>query len=381
MEDAMTQGRRGIIANVDRLHQLMDRDGFSAVVARSGTNFTYLAGFFSPTTLGRHLDFPDSPREVLVVWPRHGEPVMVLNNMGAPLARRDSWLRQIEEYEAYRESPFQKAAELLKRMGLDDSKVGFEKTYLSAVRWEELCHLLPRASIADSTSMMAEVRWIKTEGETEVLRKAADILDEAYLEVFSAVREGDTEREVHSRIVGSCIRRGAQYVQGLLNSSRNPLIFGGQGDTEIKRGDIILNDYTSFYMCYPGHQNRTVVLGQPSEEQRRTYRTIRDIYHATIDRCRPGVIASSVFRFAVDAFRRHGFKERITLVGHGVGAWWMQQEPYIVENSDQVLEAGMVLAMEPGVGYWRLQDLVLVTPDGPQILSTRFNTDEMFVID
>ena len=55
-------------------------------------------------------------------------------------------------------------------------------------------------------------------------------------------------------------------------------------------------------------------------------------------------------------------------------------EPYIVSTCDTMLEAGVVLALEPHVGYWHLQDLVLVTPDGPQLLSGRFNTDEMFVI-
>ena len=64
-----------IIANVERLNQLMDENEFSAVVARSGKNFTYLAGFAYPGTLARHLDFPDSPRGVLVVWPRSGSPV------------------------------------------------------------------------------------------------------------------------------------------------------------------------------------------------------------------------------------------------------------------------------------------------------------------
>ena len=67
------------IANVERLHALMDEEGVSAIVARSGKNFTYLAGFAYPGTLARHLEFPDSPREVLLAWPRVGEPVMVLN--------------------------------------------------------------------------------------------------------------------------------------------------------------------------------------------------------------------------------------------------------------------------------------------------------------
>ena len=57
-----------IIANVEQLHRLMDEEGISAIVARSGKNFTYLAGFAYPGTLARHLEFPDSPREVLLVW-------------------------------------------------------------------------------------------------------------------------------------------------------------------------------------------------------------------------------------------------------------------------------------------------------------------------
>jgi Xaa-Pro aminopeptidase len=58
-----------IIANVQRLHEHMDRAGCAALVVRSGKNVTYLAGFAYPGTLARHLNFPDSPREVLLVWP------------------------------------------------------------------------------------------------------------------------------------------------------------------------------------------------------------------------------------------------------------------------------------------------------------------------
>ena len=110
----MVKENRSIIANVERLHRLMDRDGYEGLVLRSGKNFTYLAGFAYPGTLARHLDFPDSPREVLLVYPRTGEPVMVLNEFSAPLARRDSWLERIEVYDGYAESPLAKTAGVLK---------------------------------------------------------------------------------------------------------------------------------------------------------------------------------------------------------------------------------------------------------------------------
>ena len=371
---------REIIANIDRLNDFMDQAGCAALVLRSGKSFTYLAGFAYPGTLARHLDFPDSPREVLLVWPRHGKPVQVLNHYAVPRAKRDGWLEEVEVYDDYAESPYQKAAEVLKRLGLDKESIGIEKTYVSASRWEEMQGHLPGARLFDCTRLMAQVRWIKTPGEVKLLEEAADILDEAYLEVFADVREGQSEREVHARIVESCIRRGCGWAHGILNSSRNMVIYGGEGDTIFQKGDIIRNDYVAFYDGYPGHQSRTVVIGKPSDEQVRTYRIMRDIYRATMDQCRVGTKASDVHHFAESKFREAGYNDRVSLAGHGVGPWWHQQEPYIVPTCHDELEEGMVLAMEPHVGYWHLQDMILLTKDGPRLLSDRFSTDEMLVV-
>ena len=373
--------QRDIIANVERLHHFMVQYDCAAIVARSGKNFTYLAGFAYPGTLARHLDFPDSPREVLLLWPRHGEAVMIVNHYAAPLARRDSWIQRIEVYDDYAESPYERLAALIKGMGLQRQTIGVEKKYVSAARWEELLSLLPDITMIDCTEMMARARWVKTPGEIQLLKQAADLLDEAYLEVFPTVRVGETERVVHSRLVQSCIRRGAQWVHGILNSSRNTIAYGGEGDTVLQAGDIIRNDYVAYVHGYPGHQSRTVILGKPSAEQQRIYRVMRDIYRLTVAQCWPGVKASAIHAFAAKQFRDHGYSDRVSLVGHSVGPWWHQQEPYIVSTCDDLLEAGMVLALEPHVGYWHLQDLVLVTTDGPHLLSDRFNTDDMLVID
>ena len=376
----MPNNQREIIANIDRLNRLMDSQGCAAVVARSGKNFTYLSGFAYPGTLARHLDFPDSPREVLLVWPRHGEPFLVLNHYAVPLARRDSWLKNIEVYDDYAESPYARMAEVLRRMGLDQETIGFEKSYLSAARWEEVAGLLPGARMFDCTELMDRVRWVKTAGEVTLLEEAANILDDAYLEVFPTVRAGTTEREVHARIVESCIRRGAQWVHGILNSSRNTVGYGGEGDMKFQNGDIIRNDYVSYFQGYPGHQSRTIVVGSPSDEQKQTYQIMLDIYRRTIEQCQIGAKASDIHRFAQEQFRAHGYEDRVSLVGHGVGPWWHQQEPYIVPTSPWELEEGMVLAMEPHVGFWHLQDMIQITRDGPRLISTRFNTDEMLVV-
>ncbi len=378
----MVRRGREVIANVDRLQDHMDHNGLSAVVVRSGKNFTYLSGVSFPGTLARHLDLADSPRDVFVVWPRNGEPVIITNALGKPVVERDSWVARIEVVQDYVESPLEKLAKEVKNMGLDSSKIGFEKSYISAASWEELQGLLPRVEMSDCTEMMNSVRWVKTPGEIALLKRAADLQDEAHLEVFPTIRDGDTEREIHSRFVKSCLQLGCHFVHGILTSSRNASMYMGESDLAIRKGNIIRTDYVSYLEGYPGHQSRMACLGKPSDEQREMYRKYRDVYLKTIEKCRAGTRVSDIYFFAREMLLEYGFPHNpASFVGHSVGAWWHQQEPFLVKGWDVELEEGMVIAIEPYVGYWHIQDLVLVTGEGPQILSDLFDTGQLFVID
>jgi Xaa-Pro aminopeptidase len=378
----MTPTKSSNVANVDRLHAHMDRHKLAAVVARSGQNFTYLSGIAYPGTLARLLDLTDSPRGVMVFWPRHGEPSIILNKTAVPLTQRDSWIKQLEVYEGYSESPYLRLGEVIKKSGLERERIGIEKNYVSAAHWEELCKVVPQAQLVDCVAMMDEVRWIKSEKEIAILKKAADLLDDAYIEVFKAIRPGDTERQVHSRIVSNCLDRGAGWVHGILSSSTNEINYGGEGDTALQRGDIIRDDYIAYCtQGYPGHQSRNAILGKPSPELQREYRIIRDIYDGTIERCLPGVRSGDVFKFVVDEFSKQGWDYKPMLIGHGVGSWWHQQEPIMSRDCDIVLEEGMVLAIEPHRGHWHIQDMIVVRPSKPELLSDKFSTREMFVIE
>lgn len=370
----------GPIANIKRLNEFMDRHRLAAVVARSGQNFTYLSGIAYPGTLARHLDLPDSTRGVMVLWPRHGDPVIILNKIAEGLTRRDSWVKRVELYEAYTESPYSRLCKEVKAAGLERERVGFERNYVSAAHWAEIQSILPHLEMVDCARMMDEVRWVKTPGEIALLKKGADLLDDAYLEVFPTIRPGETERAVHSRLISSCLRRGANWAHGILNSSTNLIPYAGEGDTVFRKGDVIRTDYVAYVQGYPGHQSRNAILGKPSAEQQREYNITRDIYRMTIDRCRPGARAGDIYEFVVDEFKKHGWEYKTALVGHGVGAWWHQQEPVLARGSNIVLEEGMVLALEPHRDYWHLQDMVVVRKNGPELISDKFSTDQMFII-
>lgn len=371
---------RPVIANVPRLQAYMDQLGIAAVVVRSGNNVTYLAGLAYPGTLARHLDLSNSVRGVFVVWPRVGDPVIVLDYAAEVLTRERSWITRIELFEPYVETAQARVCTVLADLGLARERVGFEKDAVPAAHWEEIQTALPRLQMVDCAQMMEEVRWIKTAAEIERFRAGADLLDDAYAEVFPTIRPGETEREVHSRIIAGCLRRGAGWVHGILNSSRNRVLYGGEGDTRFERGDLVRTDYVAYLDGYPGHQSRMAIMGTPSGEQKRLYAVTRDIHRMTIDLCQPGTLACDVYGAVTREFGKHGVQYTASLVGHSVGPWFHQQEPILSRSRAVPLEEGMVLAIEPYRESWHIQDLIAVRASGPELLSARFPIDELFVI-
>ena len=372
-------GERKSIANLGRLGALMDEAGLDGLVLRSGQNFTYLSGVVYPGTLARHVDLTDSTRPVMLVWPRNGNPVIIANKIAAGLAQRDGWIEDIVLYEAYVDSPQETLAEALRNMQLASGKVGFEKDYWSAAHWEAVKQALPGMKMGECTALMDRVRWIKTDDEVKLIRKAADLLDDAYLEAFGRIRPGDTERKVHADLVGTCLRVGFEWAHGIFNVFRNTVPYGGESDMLIERGDAIRTDYVAYLQSYPGHQSRTVIVGPPTPEQRRDYAINLEVHRKTIDRCRAGARVHDLWQFTMGEYRKAGWPDHHMLIGHGVGPWWHQQEPILRRKSEHVLEKGMVLALEPHVNFWHVQDMVLVTEGAPVLLSGRFKTDEPFV--
>jgi Xaa-Pro aminopeptidase len=367
-------------ANVERLRRSMQDSGLAAVIARSGVNFTYLSGVAYAGTLARHLDLAESPRPVFVVWPLEGEPVVIVNALAEAITRRDSWIRNVVTYSAYTGDPLDKLCDVLRELGVADSQVGFEEHYLSAAQCGRLQHALPHLRLVECGQLFAQVRQIKTPGEVALLKQAADLLDDAFLEVYSSIAPGETERSVHARMVASCMQRGATFAHGWMASSRNTVPAGGQSDVAFLPGDVVRTDYVAYVRGYPGHASRNAVLGTPSPQQLDAYRKVREVYLAAVERCRPGAIVGEIYKFVAERFAASGLRFKAQLVGHGVDCWWHQQEPIFAPGNKAQLERDMVIALEPASDEWVTQDLYHVTQDGVRLLSDKFKTDELHVI-
>jgi Xaa-Pro aminopeptidase len=368
------------LANIERLHAHMDADDLDALILHSGVNVTYLWGDALTGTLARHIDLVGSSRGFVLVWPRHGEPAFILDVIAKGRAERNATVKNIRAFDGYVETPYDELCRTLRDMGLEEARAGIETGYTSHRDWEHLRATLPRLQLFECGPLMDSVRLIKTDAELALFRRAADLLDDVLLQELSRVQVGETEREVHARIVAGLIREGAGWAHGILNSSRNSVIYCGEGDTRFQSGDVVRNDYVSYLAGYPGHQSRTAILGTPSAEQLRDYGIYLDVYRRTIDHVRPGMQTGAVYAFCDEAFRAAGWTYKPAHIGHSIGPWMHQQDPWIKRGGDALIEEGMVIAIEPFIDHWHLQDLFLVGAQGLELLSPKFSTDKPLII-
>lgn len=375
-------GTRNPLYNAAALAQLIQEHALDAIVVRSGRNVAYLSGMTFPGTLGRLQDFSHSPRAALVVWPAVGDPTLLVSGIAQGLAQRESWFDDIRTFTEYQDSPYLLAAQNLHDRGLGHGRIGIERRELGADHWQEFRDSLPDAELVDCTDALEGVRNLKTPGEIELLKHAVEIQDQAHLTVFSGAKPGDTERQLHARMVGTMLELGADSAHGMMQSSTTPMTYGGEGDTLVAPGVLLRTDYVCYYRGYAANLSRMAVMGQPTGEQRRLYAVLLQTHRSTIEhRLRAGVPVRDVHAFVKQQFEAAGFEWNKSLVGHSIGVWWHQEEPMFVPGETRTLQSGMVVCLEPILeDFWHLQDQIMITDDHPIVLSSGFETDELFVM-
>jgi|GEM_PF-289134 len=368
-------GKAHELVNLRGLEDLLRGMHLDALVCRSGMNVTYLTGIGAPGTLGRHLDLADTPRETFVVWPLSGEGYVVLSEIASHLAKATSRMTQFEIYKDYVDSPEEALARVLRSAGLAKSRVGFDLAWFGARRWNNFLRLVPGLQPVDCTDELDLVRAIKTPNEVEQLRRAALVLDSTFKDVFPTIRPGDSERSAHARLCAKAIEHGAGSIHGILQASSNPVLYGGESNIELRYGDLVRTDYVAYVNEYSANLSRLLHIGRPSRSVVDKYATYLDIYREAVDLLRAGAVGAQIHRAIRALFEKRGWEPGPPISGHGIGSWFHQQHPLLVESSKDVLQPGMVVAIEPISGHWHLQDEYLITEGAPQRISDSFDLE------
>ena len=234
---------------------------------------------------------------------------------------------------------------------------------------------------------IVRMRAVKDAEEIALMREAQKITDAAFEHICGFIRPGLTEKEVKTELESFMQSHGSDgfafstIVASGPNTANNHAI---PSDRVICRGDFVLMDYGAAYHDYRSDMTRTVVVGEPSDEQRRIYECVRRAHEEAAAAIRPGVSSIDVHNVAERVLEECGFAGRMGhSLGHGVGID-IHEQPYMGARRGEEFKPGHVVTVEPGVylpgiGGLRLEDYGVVTEDGFEPFTA--STHELVVID
>lgn len=263
------------------------------------------------------------------------------------------------------------AAESLKGL-----RVGFEATHLTVAGLEDLQKAWPDSALVPLRGVIQELRLVKDEDEIQAMRAAQDLADRVYSEVRPMIRAGVRELDVALAIEQKLREAGGSSAFEVIVASgpRGAMPHGVASERVIQDGDLVTVDMGAKLAGYNSDMTRTVAVGTPSAEMKRVYNAVLEAEEAAVKAVKAGVRAADLDKLARDILTRHGLGEAFAhSLGHGVGLE-VHEGPGLRGTSEDVLQSGMVITIEPGaylpnVGGVRIEDLVLVTEDGYEVLS------------
>lgn len=257
-----------------------------------------------------------------------------------------------------------------------DSKLGIDKD----MKARHLLPLMEKNAAKDfiNASLAVDItRGIKDEEERKRMRAASLINDKAIAKFKELVHEGVTEKEIADQTLTIYKSLGAD------DFSFEPLIAFGKNaadphhepdDTVIKEGDCVLFDVGCKKDGYCSDMTRTFYYKKVSEEHRRVYEAVRNANLKAIEKIKPGIELCELDKAARDHIKNEGWtKEFNHRLGHFIGLNEHEYGDVSSANHTKAVE-GMIFSIEPGVYLKddtgvRIEDLVLVTKDGVELLN------------
>lgn len=266
------------------------------------------------------------------------------------------------------------AKEVTKRRA---ARVGFDARHMLVHEHTALRKLIKPARLVAVSNPIAPLRGRKDAQEVAAIQRAIDVAQKAFTTVARTIKPGQLEREIAARLIYEMQKRGAS------GPSFPPIVAAGPnaalphyapGDGEVRADQPLLIDWGARVVGYCSDLTRIVWLASIPNPWRKVYDAVRDAHDAAIDAIRPGMAAAEVDGAARTVIRKAGYAKQFThALGHGLGLD-VHEAPRVAGNSQDTLEPGMVVTIEPGIylpgkGGIRLESDVLITDHGCDVLT------------
>ena len=346
----------------DRLARLVAERELDALLVREPVNLRWLAGFTGTNGLAVVEAGADGSRtfvtdfryveraaeEVGEAFERREGERDLLDGLGDVLpARRPLWL-------------------------------GFDDAHVSVRDHRRLGEALEGVELVAAGGLVERLRAVKDTAEVAAIRAAAALADEALRAALDGGLAGRTEREFALALEDEMRRRGAQspsFPSIVAAGAHGALPHAEPRDVAIPADTLVVVDWGALLDGYCSDCTRTFATGELEAEAEEVYEVVRRAQASALSAVQAGPTGREVDAVAREAIADAGYGERFGHgLGHGVGLE-VHEEPRLSKASDAPLQAGNVVTVEPGVYLpgrlgVRIEDLVVVTDDGADVLSS-----------
>jgi Xaa-Pro aminopeptidase len=337
----------------DRLAELVAERELDCLIVTDLVNVAYLTGFGG--TNGACVC--GAERRVFLTDFRYTERAEAEVEGWEVVTVKDDWLAGI-------------AARLSGRTGFEDHQMAVRT--LKRLQGK----LADGVSLEGAGGLVEKLRRVKDETELAAIAAAAELADEVWHFVLERGLVGRSELDVARAAEARMREHGAEpsFPTIVAAGANGALPHAEPGERVIGPGELVVFDMGTKLDGYCSDGTRTFATGEPGEEARTVYQTVLEAQEAALAAVKAGVGAEDVDAVARELIAAAGHGERFGHgLGHGVGLE-VHEEPRVSQRSEDVLEEGEVVTIEPGVYLpgelgVRIEDLVVVTADGHRNLS------------
>jgi Xaa-Pro aminopeptidase len=265
------------------------------------------------------------------------------------------------------------------------ARVGFEANFTAFGQ----VHALDRAvkEIKDASpielvpleDVMTNVRKVKDDHEIDLIRKSVGVAEEAFEAIRAEIKVGLSENYLAGLLVFELRSRGASdgsFPAIVAAGANSSLPHYRPGETLVQRDAPLLFDWGALYKGYCSDLTRTLMIGRVSARMKKIYGVVLEAQEAAIAFLRPGVTTLQADRVARDVIEKAGFGKQFGHgLGHGIGRDIHELPTMRKNGGEDELRPGMIVTVEPGIylpgeGGVRIEDDVLITHSGHEVLST-----------
>lgn len=379
------------IDRVERARVNMDQNGINALILTAKENALYFSGIQTTAWNSKH-----RPTAIIIPLSNDKPVYSVISENIIDVSRQTSWIDNVRPWGGWRikdaaPDPITAILSVCQDMGVLNGTVGLELGYgqrigMSQEDYEKLRIGLSNANIVDVGTVMWDLRVIKSQHEVEAMRKVCDATTWGFEKGFTSIQPGMTERELAGIIISEMSLQ-TNEMPGFVNIRSGQEKYGMMNvlpfDKPMEIGDLIVVDAGAHYKHYWADFMRMACIGDPTEQQRRFFDIDRAAMRAGIEMIKPGIKMHEIFDACYKVLIEGELEEHVgnlERIGHSVGLD-IHEPPSIAKGSEVIVQPNMVLSVEPIfwdkpdhlIGNFAMEEMVLVTEDGYEILSTFSN--------